>query len=406
MSAATLPEIRELIRPSSSHRWIPCPASVLESYGITEEASDNALEGRIAAKLAEDSFKEGDSPADHPTVVLDGQTIEVTKEMQEKVGVYVETVRTMAGRSPIQAEREIGHMAYGMVGTADAVVLEIEKGELQVHDLKYGRRVVKAEDNHQLLNYADGLCWELDDMMGIVPAKIRLVIHQPNLGVVDEFECNYDYIRAFRERVITSACRVQTIMQKGEASEEDYRPSEKVCRWCPGKAKCKALERACLTIVLDDDPEPVTAERVAGAVGRIRSSDNDHLAMCYGALPMIEMWAEAVAKEMYKRMADGQDVPGYKLVQGKQGARFWTDPEEAAKKMKGQRLKDDQMYEKTLISPTKYEKIVDDKRYKKLLPLIGRKEPGLVVASIDDRREAVTINKEVGFEDLDGGDLI
>ena len=52
---------------------------------------------------------------------------------------------------------------------------------------------------------------------------------------------------------------------------------------------------------------------------------NEDLAYAYERVEFIEQWCKAVVKTVEDRLARGETVPGYKLVEGKRGARKWDD---------------------------------------------------------------------------------
>jgi hypothetical protein len=108
-------------------------------------------------------------------------------------------------------------------------------------------------------------------------------------------------------------------------------------------------------------------------------------------------------------MLDGGVVPGLKLVQGKSGARQWSDPEEAEKLLKSFRLKVDEMYDMKIISPTTAEKVLKEhpKQWKKAEALVVRPPGKLAVVPVSDKREAVTVTPVIdGFADVSADDLV
>jgi hypothetical protein len=58
------------------------------------------------------------------------------------------------------------------------------------------------------------------------------------------------------------------------------------------------------------------------------ASDAD-LSTCMAATGLIEDWIKAIRAEVERRLLAGQEVPGFKLVLGKAGARAWKDGEVA-----------------------------------------------------------------------------
>lgn len=140
---------------------------------------------------------------------------------------------------------------------------------------------------------------------------------------------------------------------------------------------------------------------------RVGQMDDDHLAICMDSVDLVEGWCKAVRAEAERRLLAGTAVPGWKLVQGKQGNRGWIDEEEAAKTLKSMRLKNDVMYDWKLISPTTAEKLnaegkIGEKQWAKLQNLISRSDGKPSVAPATDKRPASVIGKvEDEFDTLD-----
>ncbi|RYF45629.1 MAG: DUF2800 domain-containing protein, partial [Comamonadaceae bacterium] len=108
--------------------------------------------------------------------------------------------------------------------------------------------------------------------------------------------------------------------------------------------------------------------------------------------------------EVETRLLAGQPVPGFKLVQGKKGNRQWTSKEEAEALLKAMRVKHDQMYDYTVISPTTAEKlakaeVIGPRQWPKVVALITQSEGKPSVAPESDKRPALAI--AAAAEDFD-----
>jgi hypothetical protein len=118
------------------------------------------------------------------------------------------------------------------------------------------------------------------------------------------------------------------------------------------------------------------------------------LSIKMAAVDLIEDWCKAVRAETERRLLAGESVPGWKLVQGKRGARAWSSPTDAEATLKSMRLKQDEMYEFKLISPTSAEKLLakdSPRRWSKLLDLIIQPEGKPHVAPESDKRPALVV---------------
>jgi hypothetical protein len=152
--------------------------------------------------------------------------------------------------------------------------------------------------------------------------------------------------------------------------------------------------------------KPTLQPALADAEQRIASMDDEHLAICMDAVDMVEGWCKAMRARTERRLLDGAQLPGWKLVQGKQGNRQWADPVEAEKVLKGFRLPKDKMYDFSLISPTTAEKLtlelnekgkpyIGARQWPKALELITRRDGAPSVAPASDKRPALVIKPVV-----------
>jgi hypothetical protein len=117
--------------------------------------------------------------------------------------------------------------------------------------------------------------------------------------------------------------------------------------------------------------------------------------------PLVELWLKAVRAEGERRMFAGQVVPGFKLVQGKRGARRWSDAEAAEQQLKAMRLKVEEMFDLSLISPTAAERLtkakdgekpaIGPRQWAKLQTLIVQPDGKPSVVPVTDARKALAI---------------
>ncbi len=164
--------------------------------------------------------------------------------------------------------------------------------------------------------------------------------------------------------------------------------------------------------------KPTIRPALDGAEVRITALDDVHLAVCMDALDLAEGWCKAVRAEVERRLLGGVLVPGYKLVQGKQGNRAWGDAVAAEALLKSFRLKKEEMYDFHLISPTSCETLhnteVDGKprlgakQWAKAQAMITRSDGKPSVAPAADKRPALVIKPAVDDFDevpLDADDM-
>jgi hypothetical protein len=383
-----------------------CPGSVQACADLPDESSKFADEGTAAHFLASECLGRGDEPFSHlgRTILVSRDGAEwlpegwaagnaassflVDQDMCLAVLDYVDYVRGVSkatgGALLVEQRLPISSLTgeSGAHGTADAVILA--EREIIVIDLKYGRGVaVDAEDNEQLQIYAlaalreFGLAQDFD--------RVRMVIHQPRLGAVSEATLSIDDLADFGERVLEAAGFTQY-------PDALLNPSEEACRWCRAKATCPALRAEVVELF--------------GAVPAPQAESADVLADCMAKVDLIEGWCKAVRAEVETRLLTGKPVRGWKVVQGKRGNRKWTSEAEAEEALKAMRIKHDQMYDYSVISPTTAEKlakteVIGPRQWPKLQALITQAEGKPSVAPESDKRPALVMSAvDEEFEDV------
>ena len=90
--------------------------------------------------------------------------------------------------------------------------------------------------------------------------------------------------------------------------------------------------------------------------------DDAQIRQIMEAAPLMRQLLEGVEKEALRRLEAGQSIPGLKLVNGR-GSRAWALPEEQmAEKLVKMGIPKTAIYETTLVSPSKAEKLTWKKK--------------------------------------------
>jgi len=405
-----------------------CPGSLFLEKGEPDSSSKHADEGTCAHFLASECLSKGEHPAQHLKKrieimpegarwqgdLIQGPWFEVDEDMVGAVNVYVQAVRKYAEGGTLFVEQRLPITTWtgepDASGTSDAVILTPD-GELIVVDLKYGMgELVSPERNKQLMIYALA-AYEEFSLVGDIKS-IRLVIHQPRvLHAPQEWGCSVEELLAFGEDVKRAAREADDVLCSNPSPDSSWlrarlHVTEKGCRWCRAAHKCPARD-AHVTETIGADFEDLTTGAQIPPVGA-----GEELAKKLAACDLIEQWIKAVRGKVEAELFAGHPVPGYKLIQGKKGARSWIDAAQAEAALKSMRLKVEEMYDMKVISPTSVEKIFGEKgsapsvkRWNKLQELITQSEGKPSVAPESDKRPALVVNPAADFDDESGEDM-
>jgi hypothetical protein len=416
------------LSPSGASKWMRCAASLALEADCPDNAGAYAEEGTAAHQVAEWALTENKPAAAYIGRRVDvgpHKTVECTADMAEHVQTYVDAIHERIEQFKLRGavsvemlvEVRVDFSAFvgepGQFGTSDVVLL-VDWGstmQIDVNDLKFGRGVrVYADGNEQMMIYALG-AYDQFSALGDY-TTVSWCIHQPRLGHIDAAECDADGLLTWaKEQLRPAADKAMYLfdVRKTEPpAADDFTPGDKQCKFCKAKGKCPAAAQLALNTVADDfvdmtrDLEP----QISAAVERVQNSDGPHIAELLRQIDFIESWCKAVRARAELDLLAGKPVPGYKLVKGRAGARKWGDAQAVEQAMKGMRLKQDVMYDYTLISPTTAEKLakagtLGERQWTKLQSLITQSDGGLSVAPESDKRPAVVITPtEDEFEAL------
>lgn len=405
MSTAPKPNGHALLSPSSAERTTACPGSVVACIGLPDTSSDYADDGS-ATHEGSAMCLAGGFTADKllgSTISINGKAFTCDAERVERMQTYIDYVNALGGQLLVEHALAIDSITgeKDAHGTTDALVMLDE--ELIIVDLKDGMGRVESEGNKQLAIYAKAA---LEQFSFFDFERVRLVIVQPKLNHISEWSITVAELDAFIDTMRPQFARALALHAGAEATEADFNPGTRQCKFCKAKATCPALRDQMLATVIDDHVEldQPLAPQVATAMQR--TTDNAVLGNLLGAVDLIEDWCAAIRARAMAELADGNPVPGFKLVQGRRGHRQWANKEEAEQMLKAMRLKEAQMYDFSLISPTTAEKLakageIGPRQWPKLQDLITQPDGKPTVAPESDKRQALQVSPRAEvFNDL------
>lgn len=323
-----------IIGASSAERWLECPGSIRQSWGVPGKASYEAAEGTAAHQVCEMCLADGSDASAHigRSIKVEDFEFEVDEEMAESCQVYIDLIRSDIAALP-------GCDAYGeqhfnldwvhkpdltwlhrgnvpdsltdsFGGTADFCIVQF-MGLIKVYDFKYGKGIAKEASTPQLKIYALGA-----------------------LGPDNRYEAEVAELVIVQPRAYHHAGPIRRVVLPVEElyrwADEVLRPGVKACcdpnaplkpgdhckLFCSGMPTCPkaaeaaiAVAKAAFSPVADDvrDPATLSAQLLA-----------EH----YEAAEFLTKWVKAVKTYMLDYMKAGNEVPGYKLVQGRATRTF------------------------------------------------------------------------------------
>lgn len=293
-----------LLSPSSSHRWLSCPASVqmsakaIEIHGKRE--TDYATEGTHAHRRAEleTGFAFGliteDEYSQAMSKWMDYTPEEHWADMERYALLYVDELRSIcesfSEKCTVLLEQRLETGVDFCWGTTDAVLLT--PTQIHVVDYKYGQGVaVTAQDNPQLKLYALGAM----EAFGIIGKTeiVSMSVFQPRLGQKSTYHMDPEDLFKWRDEVVTPAAELAL----GE--DAPFHPSLDACRFCPAAGECKP-RMLHMTRLDFGDPDLLSPEELSDALSRLSE---------------IRDWCNAVdTLALQRAYTDGVHIPGWKVV--------------------------------------------------------------------------------------------
>lgn len=330
------------LRPSSAHRWVNCPGSVMmqEIYPETE-TSEAAEEGTamhfVAAtvlKYFEGFCSSGESHRSRGKLRPDlthwegkkaPNGVIITEEMLEIVQIYMDRVI-----DAIEAVGEMNGSCYAVVehpvscdaihpenrGTLDCgVIIEAAQadGSLRIYDFKSGWGVVEPFENWQLLNYAMGMLGEIHARGRPMPTHLDLRIVQPR---------PWHPLGPERKWVVQLSELPKYYQKMRAAAEEASGPAPRTapglhCNHCSARHACVTLNNAALfgaEIVGVSLPVEMPPEAISRQIRLLEE-----------IATLVKARLEGVEAQAMGIIKSGGTIPGYRVQTGT-GRRKWNKP--------------------------------------------------------------------------------
>ena len=412
-----------LLSASSSKQWLNCPPSARLQENFPDETSEYALEGTWAHELCEYKIRKYlHERMERP------QSEYLTEEIDDLTDYYydfiVGTIEKLKETCPnplvmVEEKLDYSHVVPSGFGTGDCVI--IAGSNLHIVDFKTGSGVfVDADHNSQMMLYALGALHAYSYLYPVETVSMTIV--QPRLENISTCTMTAQELIDWGESIRPIA--KLAFEGKGEQKPGDW------CRFCRAKAVCRARADEALSLLREefldldegvlgeDKPKPDSSDNSQSDNSRVDNSQSDssqieetdvtapftpdrsapvfkspalvsqeEIAKLLPILNRIQSWIDAVfAYVSSEAINHGVKWDGYKVVEGRSKREF-TDTN-AVIKAAGEAGYTD-IYKKTLITLTEFEKLLGKKKFAEVLGKYVIKPPGkpTLVPNSDSRPE-------------------
>ena len=324
-----------LLSASSASRWLVCTAAPRFEERLPERTSEYAEEGRLAHAIGELKVTKKCTPMSTRTYNTRLNKLKkdplYTPEMDKTTDLYLEhiTEQVMAyDTAPtvaVEVQVDFSDYVPEGFGTCDCCIIGGDL--LSIVDYKHGKGVpVSAVGNPQMRLYALGALHRYAPVFGDTIKRVRMTIDQPRLDSYTTDEITVDELRAWGESI-------KPIAQKAFSGLGEFVPGDH-CRFCRGKAQCRA--RANINTALEDFKDCVPLGRSPAMqadydttgfkpVNALTDAEIGNL-LERGA--HLVQWYKDLETYATEALLAGKVIPGWKLVAGRSNRAF-TDQDAA-----------------------------------------------------------------------------
>ena len=361
-----------LLSASSAARWLTCPPSAIAAEAYPNQETEFTKEGTQAHEVAEAVANMVDPRGswdlyDHLRVKYgcDVEMIDCAMSYRD----YIEEQKKSNDALVLLEQRvDFSPWVPDGFGTCDCII--IHGDTLTIIDYKYGVGVaVSAKDNPQMKLYALGALNDFGIAYDVT--KVEMHIFQPRINNVSADSLTVEELLTWAEKT------VKPIAQKAAKGKGSYKPSEH-CKFCPHAGKCRALTKLCTEYVETHSLRVAVPVLTPHEVAEVLAME-----------PIINLWLKRVKDQAMTTMLNGGEVPGYKIVEGRQGLRKWSDELQVVETLKAAGYNWEDFTKTELLSPAAMDKALGKKKVAELLPdFIERAQGAPVIAPESDKRPA------------------
>lgn len=299
-----MPDKHAVLSASSSHRWLECPPSALLCSKVGDTTSEFAMQGTDAHSLCEHKLKTalGQKSKD-PTKNLQY----FDEEMADCSDMYAQYVMEQFGAAKEKCKDPIvlieQHLDFSRwvpqgFGTGDCVIVADET--LTVIDFKYGKLVVEAEKNSQMMLYALAGLQLFDGIYDI--KKITMTIFQPRRDSVSTYTISKEELLQWADEVLVPTAQLAA---KGEG---EYKAGNH-CQFCKVKSTCRKRAEYNLELARYDFEMPSTLE-------------DDEIEAILSKVDALVSWAGDIKEYALQQAVSGKEWKDWKIVEGRSNRKY------------------------------------------------------------------------------------
>ena len=372
-----MPGQHALLSASSASRWLTCTAAPRYEAQFPENTSEYAEEGSLAHSICELKVQKKFTPMSSRTYNTRYNKLKknplYNAEMDRTSDQYLEYLCELSmsydSLPYVAAEVRVDFAAYVPEGYGTCDCVMIGGDTLNITDYKHGKGVpVSAQNNPQMRLYALGALGRYAPIYGDRIKQVCMTIVQPRIQDAPDTETlTVDALRAWGDGI-------KPLAQEAYSGPGNFTPGEH-CRFCRGKAQCRA--RADQHTALEEFKDCVPGETLSHSeIGDLLERGR-HLVAWYKDLE--EYALGAVLK--------GEDIPGWKAVAGRSNRTF-TDQDAAIAAVIAAGYDEALVYDRKPKTLTELEKLMGKQDFaEKLGGLVVKPQGKPTLAPLSDRRE-------------------
>lgn len=389
-----MPNEHALLSASSASRWLVCTAAPRFEEQFPETTSEYAEEGRLAHAICElkvlKKFTTAITPKTYTTRLNKLKKDPLySPEMEKTSELYIDHLveKAMGYNSTplVNAEVKVDLTDYipEGFGTCDCVM--IGGDTLDITDYKHGKGVpVSAEGNTQMRLYALGALKKYEPFYGGMIQRVRMTVDQPRIQSEPSSETlTVEDLRAWGEGI-------KPIAQKAYSGFGEFVPGDH-CRFCRGKAQCRARANAQTALEDFKDCLMPTAENLAqineDGIPAPKILTHAEIGDLLVRGQSLVAWYKDLEEYALGAVLKGDDVPGWKAVAGRSNRTF-SDQEAAIAAVIAAGYDEALVYERRAKTLTELEKLMGKADFAEKIGAYVIKPPGKpTLAPLSDKRE-------------------